>query len=160
MRYSRRWLLPLVGTFALLGPAPAWADDDDDDKKRGDKKDDDKDDKKREPAPVRQPVIPASQAPSLISRQGAERMVSDPVQLVGVDGSGAGPLRLDVEGARPNSVYEVMYVPASNPTIGVVLGNVRTDAAGTFKGGAPEELPAIGAPGRTGVVVFRRLAGA
>jgi hypothetical protein len=84
-------------------------------------------------------------------------MVSDPVQLIGVGGDGEGPVRLDVEGARANSAYEVNYVPASNPTMGVLLGTIKTDATGRFSGVVPESMPGIAEPGRTGVILLRRV---
>ena len=84
-------------------------------------------------------------------------MVSDTVRLVGADGTGAGSIRLDLAGAQPGSLYEVSYVPASNPTIGVLLGTIRTDAAGRFHGAAPAPMPVIAEPGRTGELVLHRL---
>ncbi|HET7769687.1 MAG TPA: hypothetical protein VFN74_13000, partial [Chloroflexota bacterium] len=93
----------------------------------------------------------------LTGRSGSDQMVSDSIRIAGHDGSGAGPLVLDVEGARPASAYQIVYVPQSNPGLGVILGTVRTDAAGAFKGAAPEPLPAIPDVARQGLVVFRRL---
>lgn len=105
-------------------------------------------------APQSPPPAPAGQ-PSLVAPQGTERMVSEPVTLTGVDGTGAGPVRVDVAGARPNSVYEVIYVPASNPALAVSLGTIQTDAAGAFHGSVPQPMPALGEAGRSGVLVIR-----
>ncbi len=113
--------------------------------------------------PVQQPAAPSSTSPTSPTaaypppHQGTERMVSDPVQVVGADGTGAGPVRLDVEGARPGSTYEVEYVPGSGAAGSVVLGRVQTDSAGRFAGAAPEPMPGLDVPGRTGVFVFRRV---
>ena len=84
-------------------------------------------------------------------------MVSNPVRITGHDGTGAGPIHLDVEGARAASAYQVLYVPQSSLGTDIVLGTVRTDASGAFKGLAPQPLPAIDEARRIGVVVFRRL---
>jgi len=175
--------VPVVALLAgaLTLPAPAAADDDKDGRGKGRGKDDDKgrgNDEKRQPAPRQPaPAAPApaparqaqnspaqnpaqnvSQASTFTTPQGTERMVSQTVRLDGPEGTGAGPVQLDVEGARPNSVYDVLYVPSSNPTLAVVLGQVRTDGAGTFKGAAPEPMPAIAEPGRTGLLVLSRKA--
>jgi len=145
-------LLP-IAVLAVTLPAPVAANDDDDDgkKPKPPKRD------PSPPAPVR-PVVNVPAARPLVAPQGAERMVSNSVQLTGTNGSGAGPVRLDLEGAHPSTAYEVAYVPASNPTVGVVLGTVRTDNGGTFKGSAPEPMPAIAEAGRSGVLVLTRKA--
>jgi hypothetical protein len=174
----RRRALPLITALvagALTLPAPVAADDDKDERGKGKDKDDDKgrgNDEKRQPAPrqpapapppptarpAQNPAQNVTQTGPFTAPQGTERMVSQPMRLAGPEGTGAGPVRLDVEGARPNSTYEVLYVPSSNPTLAVVLGQVRTDGAGAFKGTAPEPMPAIAEPGRTGHLVLSRKA--
>ena len=161
----RRPIAALAGLLlAGLLPVGAAADDDKDEsgKGRGNEKDDEKRRAPAPPAPTARPPVTSQRAAvppatSLTTPQGTERLVSGPVQLAGVDGTGAGPVRLDVAGARPNSTYEVQYVPASNPTVGVILGRVQTDAAGRFAGTAPEPMPAIAEPGRRGAFAFRRV---
>jgi len=142
-------LLPIAVLVVTL-PTPVAAKDDDDRKNSKPAQ--------RAPAPAR-PVAPVVNVPAarpLVAPQGAERMVSDSVRLTGINGSGAGPVRLDLEGGHPSTAYEVSYVPASNPTVGVVLGTVRTDSGGAFKGTAPEPMPAIAEAGRSGVLVLIR----
>ena len=167
MPLARRLLLSAApASLAALLPAAVRADDHN---KKGDKgdKDDGKDERGRtqiQPVPYSpSPTPPLSREvafgppPSFSSRRGSDQMVSEQVRMAGADGTGAGALLLDVEGARPGVPYQVLYVPQSNPGVGLILGTVRTDAAGAFKGAAPEPLPPLPDPARLGIVVFRRL---
>lgn len=85
--------------------------------------------------------------------QGTQRMVSDGVQLAGRDGTGAGPVVLDLAGAAPNQTYQVVYVPGGS-TSPVSLGAIKTDGTGTFRGVTPIEMPSLPAPAdRQGTLV-------
>ena len=86
-------------------------------------------------------------------------MVSERVRLHGKDGSGAGLVRVDLEGARPDSAYEVLYVPDGGASRGQPwpLGAIRTDARGAFHGAAPEPLIPLEEGARSGALVLRRL---
>ena len=83
-------------------------------------------------------------------------MVSDPIQVSGQDGTGAGPVQLDLAEARPNSTYGVTYVPSSAPQRAIGLGEIKTDARGTFTGLTAELMPPLDAAARTGVLVLTR----
>ena len=167
MPLARRLLLSAVPA-ALVALLPAAVRADDDDKNDKNDKDDDKKRAERRPDPSPNPPRPTPTQPlsrdvafgppqSLSGRRGSDQRVSNQVRMAGADGTGAGPLLLDVEGARPGAPYQVLYVPQSNPGVGLILGTVRTDAAGAFKGAAPEPLPPLPDPARLGIVVFRRL---
>lgn len=141
-------LAPLAFTAVTLFPGQALADKDGDDDGK----------KKRQPSrgntPARPaPVVPASNqaAAALIVPQGTERMVSDAVVVAGADGSGAGPVRVDLQGARPATAYQVLYVPQGTTSVSSVpvsLGVITTDARGVFQGQAPTPLPALPDAGR------------
>ena len=127
----------------------------------------DKKSHKGSPAPAKR-VAPAAPQPvqpqparlvALTAPSGTDRMVSDRVQLRGKDGSGAGQVRVDLEGARPDSAYEVLYVPEGGASRGQPwpLGSIRTDARGSYHGAAPEPLIPLEEAARSGTLVLRRL---
>jgi hypothetical protein len=117
------------------------------------------------PAPAPRPVGPAlvqvnqpsAPRPALPQPQGTQRLTSALLHVEGPDGSGAGPVRVDLDGAQPNSAYEVAFVPASNPGAPVPLGTIRTDGRGAYHGAAPQPLPPIAPPDRAGILVLTRL---
>lgn len=135
-------------------------DDRDDDDGENGKKDRGPARPSRAPSPAAPAAVQANQpaAPEARPRaQGTQRMTSDPMRLQGSDGTGAGPVRIDLEGAQANSGYQVAFVPASNPGSAVHLGTIRTDGRGTFHGAAPQPMPPIPPPGRAGVLMLSRL---
>jgi len=113
----------------------------------------------RRPVPAPRLVQPVSWlGPSNVpTPQGTERMISDSVRLQGTRGDGAGPVRVELDGAQPNSVYEVAFVPNYDPGAVLTLGSVRTDARGAFHGAAPQPVPPLLEIQRTGMLVIRRL---
>lgn len=116
-------------------------------------------------APRPAPVAPPAQlqpmswtgAGNVPVPQGTERMISDAVRLGGPRGDGAGPVRIDLEGARANASYEVAFVPSYDPRAVLPLGTIRTDERGVFHGAAPEQVPPLLEHQRAGTLVLRRL---
>jgi hypothetical protein len=66
-------------------------------------------------------------------------------------------VRIDLEGAQPNSSYAVAFVPEANPGVAVALGTIRTDARGAFQGATPQPLSPLAPPDRAGLLVLTRL---
>ena len=153
-------------------------------KGREDKNDEKERDRERKPVPAPQtrsavsarqvqqpPVQPVQPAPASpvhqtttgqsargVTPQGTERMVSETVRLHGSDGSGAGPIRIDLAQAQANSVYDVTYLPTSEANRVVSLGTIRTSAQGTFTGETPVTMPSLEEAARSGVLVLQRRA--
>lgn len=120
--------------------------------------------KKKRRAPVVQAPRPGPRQPvnwlgplNVPAPQGTERMVSEPVRLHGVRGDGAGPVRIDLDGAQPGSAYEVAFVPRYDPHAVLPLGKIQTDGRGAFHGVAPEHVPPLLEIQRAGTLVLRRL---
>ena len=108
-----------------------------------------------------QPVEAPAPVPLTVP-SGTDRLVSDRIRLHGKDGNGAGPVRVDLDGARPGTAYEVLYVPEGGSSRGQPfrLGAIRTDARGAFHGAAAEQMIPLEEAARAGTLVLRRLAGA